>query len=178
MSDDDLNKDDMWEGPNGEYVRRIYPDESAKDDDEGEYIHGQAPDDDPRDEGENEQPQNDGDEPAADEPADEEDAEADEEEFYRCEIVANNSVQDDIVELLETACPDILYTIIPSVHGRGKNDRKLQTATWPETNFILFAYVTKERIPAVQRAVRAVKETFHGEGIKLFIMKGCLPEDL
>ncbi len=103
---------------------------------------------------------------------------AGDEELYRCEIVANNSVEDDIVEILETVCPGILYTIIPTVHGRGKNDRKLSTATWPETNFILFAYVTRDMIAGVKKAVRAVKETFHGEGIKLFIMKGCLPEEL
>ena len=103
---------------------------------------------------------------------------AGDEELYRCEIVANNSVEDDIVEVLEAVCPGILYTIVPTVHGRGKNDRKLSTATWPETNFILFAYVTKDMIAGVKKAVRAVKETFHGEGIKLFIMKGCLPEEL
>ena len=100
------------------------------------------------------------------------------EELYRCEIVANNSVEDDIVELLESTCPGILYTLVPTVHGRGKHDRKLSTATWPETNFILFTYVTKDMLPGVKRAVRAVKETFHGEGIKLFIMKGCLPEEV
>ena len=100
------------------------------------------------------------------------------EELYRCEIVANNSVQDDIVEVLEAACPGILYTIVPSVHGRGKHDRKLETATWPETNFVLFAYVTKDMLAGVKKAVRAVKETFHGEGIKLFVIKGCLPEEV
>ncbi len=100
------------------------------------------------------------------------------EELYRCEIIANNSVQDDIIELLETACPDILYTIIPTVFGRGKNDRKLATGTWPETNFLLFSYVTKEKLDLVRKAFRAVKETFPGEGIKLFIVKGFFPEQV
>ena len=138
---------------------------------EGEYVHGSIP------AGKKKRPLR----PFFDKPANEaatKATEPDEEGLYRCEIVANNSVQDDIVEMLETACPDILYTIVPSVHGRGKNDRKLQSATWPETNIVLFAYVTRDKLPAIKRAVRAVKETFHGEGIKLFIMKGCLPEDV
>lgn len=101
-----------------------------------------------------------------------------EEELYRCEIIANNSVEDDIVEVLETACPGILYTILPSVHGRGKNDRKLSSTTWPETNFILFTYVTKDKLDGVRMAVRAVKERFRGEGIKLFIVKGFFPEQV
>ena len=152
----DLNDDDIWESP------------------EGEYVYGSIPKESPRGNGAKKRPLR----PFFDETADKEEAEADGEGLYRCEIVANNSVQDDIVEILETAYPDILYTIVPVVHGRGKNDRKLSTATWPETNFILFAYVTKDKLPAIKRAVRAVKETFHGEGIKLFIMKGCLPEDV
>ena len=152
----DLN-DGAWGSPEGEYVHGSIPKRSARNADAKKRLRSFF--DEPKDEA----------------PLKEEDGG---EGLYRCEIVANNSVQDDIVEMLETACPDILYTILPSVHGRGKNDRKLQSATWPETNFVLFAYVTQDKLSAIKRAVRAVKETFHGEGIKLFIMKGCLPEDL
>ena len=40
--------------------------------------------------------------------------------MYRVEIIANQSVQDDIIETLEENIPDFLYTLIPLVHGRGK----------------------------------------------------------
>ena len=153
---DDLRDGGVWESPEGEYVHGSIPKRSARTAEAKKRLKSFF--DEPKDEA----------------PVDSGDWDG----LYRCEIVANNSVQDDIVEVLETACPDILYTILPSVHGRGKNDRKLQTATWPETNFVLFAYVPKDDIPAIKKAVRAVKETFHGEGIKLFIMKGCLPEDV
>lgn len=44
--------------------------------------------------------------------------------MVRCEIIANQSVQDEIVDLLEEYIPDVLYTMIPVVTGRGK--KKLQ----------------------------------------------------
>ena len=36
---------------------------------------------------------------------------------YRIEIISNQSVQDDITELLEQEIPEIEYTVIPVVHG-------------------------------------------------------------
>ena len=52
--------------------------------------------------------------------------------MYRAEIVANQSIQEDLTELLEQTIPNILYTIIPLVQGRGKSDRKLGNTTWPD----------------------------------------------
>ena len=38
---------------------------------------------------------------------------------YRIEIISNQSVQEDITELLEQEIAEIEYTVIPVVHGRG-----------------------------------------------------------
>lgn len=91
--------------------------------------------------------------------------------MYRAEIVANQSVQDDIIEALEDYVPDILYTIVPLVHGRGGVDRKLGSTTWPETNFVLFSYVAEKDKPAVDAVLAAIKKKFPDEGIKLFWVK-------
>ena len=91
--------------------------------------------------------------------------------MYRAEIVANQSIQDDLTELLEQTVPGILYTVIPLAHGRGGEDRKLGTTTWPETNFVLFSYVEDSEIEKVRAVVAAVKNKFKGEGIKLFALK-------
>jgi hypothetical protein len=91
--------------------------------------------------------------------------------MYRAEIVANQSVQEDIIELLEQTIPDILYTIIPMVNGRGKKDRKLGTTSWPETNFLLFSYIEDRKIILFKAAIEAVKNRFPNEGIKLFLLK-------
>lgn len=89
----------------------------------------------------------------------------------RCEIIANQSVQDEIVSLMEEHIPDVLYTIIPTVVGRGKNSYKMGNGTWPETNFILVSYIEDEHIAMMKAIIKAVKERFTGEGIKLFLVK-------
>ncbi len=88
--------------------------------------------------------------------------------MFRAEIIANQSVQDDIIEALEDCIPDILYTLIPLTHGRGGNDRKLGSTTWPETNFVLFSYVQDKDKSVVDAVLKAIKEKFPDEGIKLF----------
>ncbi len=87
---------------------------------------------------------------------------------YRIEIIANQSVEEDITELLEQEIPDIEYTVLPTVHGRGRRTKKLGTTIWPEQNFVLFAYVGREDAVKVKAVIRAVKNRFPGEGISLF----------
>ncbi len=91
--------------------------------------------------------------------------------MYRAEIIANQSVQDDIVEALEEHIPAILYTVVPLVHGRGADDRKLGSTTWPESNFVLFSYVEDSAVATVRAVIAAIKKKFPDEGIKLFLVK-------
>ncbi|HBG65397.1 MAG TPA: hypothetical protein DDW78_02890 [Treponema sp.] len=92
--------------------------------------------------------------------------------MYRIEIIANKSVEEDITQALEQYVPGILYTVVPLVYGRGGNDRKLGTTTWPETNFLLISYIEDEQLLAAKAVIQAVKEKFTGEGIKCFVLKG------
>ena len=89
----------------------------------------------------------------------------------RCEIIANQSVQDEIVSLMEEHIPGVLYTIIPMAVGRGKNSYKMGDGTWPETNFVLISYVDDGQVGMMKAIIKAVKERFSGEGIKLFLVK-------
>lgn len=91
--------------------------------------------------------------------------------MYRAEIIANQSVQDDIIEILEEHIPNIMYTIIPLVNGKGRDNYKLGSSTWPETNFLLLSYIEDSDKPKVSAIVKAVKEKFRDEGIKLFFVK-------
>ncbi|MBD5426568.1 MAG: hypothetical protein HDR38_03305 [Treponema sp.] len=91
--------------------------------------------------------------------------------MYRAEIIANQSVQDDITEALEAAIPGVRYTILPLAHGRGGANRKLGSTTWPETNFVLFAYVADADVPTVKRIIAAIKNRFADEGITLFLIR-------
>ena len=92
--------------------------------------------------------------------------------MYRAEIISNQSVQEDIVELLEKTIPSIQYTLLPEVHGRGAKTKKLGDTVWPEMNFILFAYVEDGDAPKVKDVVADVKRRFPNEGISVFFTKG------
>lgn len=87
---------------------------------------------------------------------------------YRIEIIANQSVQEDITELLELEIPEIEYTVIPTVHGRGRRTKKLGTSTWPEQNFVLFSYLDLTGAQKAKAIIDAVKYKFPSEGITFF----------
>lgn len=88
--------------------------------------------------------------------------------MYRVEIISNKSVEDDIVEALEQYVPGILYTTVPLAYGRGGDDYKLGTATWPETNFVMVTYVQEDQLERIREVIKSVKEKFKSEGIKMF----------
>lgn len=88
--------------------------------------------------------------------------------MLRAEIISNQSVQDNIIELLEQELPELEYTIIPEVNGTGKTSQKLGDVVWPEMNFILFTYVTEENAKKIKAIFNAVKQKFPREGISLF----------
>ena len=90
--------------------------------------------------------------------------------MFRAEIIANRSIEDELIEALEARLPEIRYTLIPDVHGRGKENRKLGTVTWPELNFVMFAYIGDSEVESVRGIVTDLRERFPGEGIKLFMV--------
>ena len=90
--------------------------------------------------------------------------------MIRAEIIANQSVKDEIVENLEKVIPNFLYSVVPLVGGRGKNSRKLGTTTWPETNFILIAYTEDQNESKIRAVISFIKQKFPTEGIKLFVL--------
>ncbi len=87
----------------------------------------------------------------------------------RYEIIANRSVEEDLLELLEEARPGISYSIVPGTFGRGRQGVRRGDPVWPEKNFIMILYAEdEEQDRAVLRAVRALKTHFPKEGVKLF----------
>ena len=87
---------------------------------------------------------------------------------FRCEIIANQSVKDDLIDELEKALPKIQYSLCSQTLGRGEKARKLGNSVWPEMNFILTAYIKSADLSVLQNAVEIVKRRFRGEGIQLF----------
>lgn len=92
--------------------------------------------------------------------------------MLRVEIISNQSVEDDLLEIIEQEIPEIEYTILPVVHGRGKSSRKLGDSVWPEQNFLLFTYVDEETAGRLKKVVEAVRSKFPREGISVYASQG------
>ncbi|MCL2804689.1 MAG: hypothetical protein FWD26_01965 [Treponema sp.] len=86
----------------------------------------------------------------------------------RIEIIANRSVEENILEALAKEQVGKYYTMIPNVFGVGACGPRMGTAVWPEENFSIVIWCEEEEAQGIQKAIAAVKEKFPGEGIKLF----------
>ena len=92
----------------------------------------------------------------------------------RIELIANRSVETEIIDALEKNIPDFHYTFLAQIQGRGKHEYRLGTATWPEMNFLLISYLDDIVAAKAKAAIMSVKEKFPKEGIKLFVMEADL----
>ncbi|MCL2042824.1 MAG: hypothetical protein FWG89_01655 [Treponema sp.] len=88
--------------------------------------------------------------------------------MLRIEIIANHSVEENILEALKKEGAGKYYTKYPGVLGVGTAGPRMGDAVWPEENFALIIWCEEEEARAIQRAVARVKEKFPGEGIKVF----------
>lgn len=86
----------------------------------------------------------------------------------RVEIIANLSVEEDLMEAFSRAGIVKAYTKIPVVHGSGRSDPKMGDAVWPEENFILLVYCDEAEAGSIEEAVGEMKHRFPHEGIKVF----------
>lgn len=91
--------------------------------------------------------------------------------MYKAEIISNQSIQDNIIELLNERIKDFQYTIIPEVYGSGINTKKFGDTVWPEMNFVIFAYVEKEEAKLIKNTIDELKKRFPREGISVFFTK-------
>jgi len=88
--------------------------------------------------------------------------------MIRVEIIANRSVEENVLEALAKEGVAKFYTKIPNVLGVGACGPRMGDAVWPEENFALIVWCEKEEADGIEKAIKAVKEKFPGEGIKLF----------
>jgi len=88
--------------------------------------------------------------------------------MIRVEIIANHSVEENILEALAKEGVGKYYTKYPNILGVGSAGPRMGDAVWPEENFALVIWCGVEEARAIQRAVLSVKKKFPGEGIKIF----------
>jgi hypothetical protein len=93
--------------------------------------------------------------------------------MIRIEIIANYSVEENILSALQDEGVGKYYTKYTGVLGVGASGPRMGDAIWPEENFSLVIWCEEDEGRIISRAVDRVKEHFPGEGIKLF---GLPPE--
>ena len=88
--------------------------------------------------------------------------------MIRVEVIANRSVEENILEALAKEKVGKYYTKFPNVLGVGACGPRMGDAIWPEENLALVFWCEEEEALGIKKAIYSVKEKFPGEGIKLF----------
>ena len=88
--------------------------------------------------------------------------------MIRLEIIANHSVEENILEALAKEEAGKFYTKFPSILGVGSSGPRMGDSVWPEENFALVIWCEEAEARNIRDAVDSVKAKFPGEGIKLF----------
>ena len=92
--------------------------------------------------------------------------------MLRIEIIANQSVEENIIDALKDHGVGKYYTLYPNVHGIGNSGPHMGDAVWPEENFAIVIWCEKEEARKIYQAVAGVKEKYPDEGIKVFGVPG------
>ena len=90
----------------------------------------------------------------------------------RLEIIANQAIEEDIIEELEAVGHGERFTYFHPVFGRGKNGRREGSAVWPETNVMFLVYLDADAAHAFMDRLKALKRRFPAEGIKCWLGDG------
>lgn len=87
----------------------------------------------------------------------------------RVEIIANQSIEEDLFDFFAREKIVTHYTLVPEVKGAGDSNPKKGDSVWPENNFLLIIYCEDDEFEKIVRVLRELKLVFPGEGIKMFV---------
>jgi len=90
----------------------------------------------------------------------------------RLEIIANQAIEEDIIELLEQAGYGESFTYLHPVYGRGRKGRREGSAVWPETNVMFLIYIDSDHASEIMKRMGELKKRFPQEGIKCWLGEG------
>ena len=88
--------------------------------------------------------------------------------MIRLEVIANHSVEENILEALKKEGIGKYYTKYPSILGNGSSGPRMGDAIWPEENFALIFWCDEKEAQGINQAVMDVKKHYPDEGIKVF----------
>jgi len=93
----------------------------------------------------------------------------------RLEIIANHSVEENILEALAKTGVGKYYTKYPVIFGVGSSGPRMGDPIWPEENFVLVIWCEEEEARKIKQVVESVKERFPDEGVKVFGLAEAAP---
>jgi len=88
--------------------------------------------------------------------------------MVRLEIIANRSVEENILDAFKKEGVGKHYTKYPTIYGVGSSGPRMGDPIWPEENFVLVIWCEEEEARMIREAVESVKERFPDEGVKVF----------
>ena len=80
--------------------------------------------------------------------------------MMRLEIIANQSVEENVLGALKHEEVGKYYTKYPNILGVGNSGPRMGDAVWPEENFALVIWCSEQEAQAIARAVAFVKGKF------------------
>ena len=92
--------------------------------------------------------------------------------MIRLEVIANHSVEENILEALQKEAIGKHYTKYPTIFGVGSSGPRMGDAIWPEENFALVFWCEENEARLIEKAVADVKKNYPDEGIKVFGLPG------
>jgi len=93
--------------------------------------------------------------------------------MVRVEVIANRSVEENILDAIKFESAGKYYTKYPSILGVGNSGPRMGDAIWPEENIILVYWCEDDELRSIERAVAYVKKKFPNEGIKMYSLPGA-----
>jgi hypothetical protein len=98
--------------------------------------------------------------------------------MIRLEIIANHSVEENILDEFHNMGVGAFYTKFPGALGVGTSGPRMGDAVWPEENFVLVIWCEKAEAVLIEQAVAKVKQKFPDEGIKVFKLNDAPPQQV
>ena len=96
----------------------------------------------------------------------------------RIEVVANRSVEENLLDAFREEGVAKFYTKYPVVLGIGSSGPRMGDAIWPEENFVLVVWCEDEEVHGIEKAISTVKKQFPDEGIKFFKLLSSAQDNL
>lgn len=86
----------------------------------------------------------------------------------RVEIVLNQAVKDEFISNVENMFPNLGYTFLDEVKGKGKQGKRLIDSIWPEESALLIIYTHDLQFNLLKNLFFKLKVKYPKEGLKFY----------